>query len=32
MLKTISLKKSILDILNNKVNGKNYIVTGGAKI
>jgi NAD(P)-dependent dehydrogenase (short-subunit alcohol dehydrogenase family) len=32
MLKTTSLKYTLLEILNKKVNGKNYIITGGAKI
>ena len=32
MLKTNSLNSSLLEILKKKVNGKNYIVTGGAKI
>tara|TARA_B110000037_G_scaffold81600_1_gene97213 strand:+ start:25586 stop:26293 length:708 start_codon:yes stop_codon:yes gene_type:complete len=32
MLKTASLKHSLLEILKKKVNGKNYIITGGAKI
>ena len=32
MLKTANLKHSLLEILKKKVNGKNYIITGGAKI
>ena len=32
MIKTESLKNTILKILTKKINGKNYIITGGAKI
>ena len=32
MLKTNSLNRCLLKILKKKINGKNYIVTGGAKI
>lgn len=32
MLKTTSLKYALIEILEKKINGKNYMITGGAKI